>query len=149
MRGLDSPQRLLEFFKAKNHKRLVLRTADILQMLAEDQLLLTQLLVKLGRCPDEPGRPLRHRLQELGVNGYLLIPIDLLSSRLTLEDLQQLQAWLTEYQEVRHGRLEPSRTETCSYCGGKGCQRCGQTGQLMVLLEISDEEQRLAEGGEL
>jgi hypothetical protein len=151
--------------EAAGREFVVLRVADILDMREEDQRLGVEILVtaaNLGVHPADPpamtAKPydcqqLRSFIQRAGVNGYIRVSRDQISS-LSMDDLAIVQQWLSVYRDVRLGKGEPSRTDPCEHCGGRGkiaggldCINCGGEGKVTTFLEISDEEAALAEGG--
>ena len=161
LRGLDSPEHLRAWMEAAGREFVVVRVADILDMTEDDQRLWLQIFnaAKIGKIAtnkiDEmacdilmvplDGQTLRRMVQAQGVNGYIKVARDEICS-LSLDDLQVVQQWLSIYREVRLGKGEPSRTDPCDWCKGKGCTECGGEGETITFLEISDEEAALSEG---
>lgn len=154
-RGIDSPDRLRAFFALKGHKFLPIHLAEVIGMdlpsRAEfiDMAYMQELVdAPSGAVPDDGYRS---RLQNMGFGGYLLIPIDHLIQDVDLERLQRYQAWFMRYRESRAGRWEPHVTEACD-CTKKtgvpleGCKQCDGTGELSILVEMSQLEEMLAEG---
>jgi hypothetical protein len=150
LRGIDTPERLLEWCRAKKHKNLVLRTADIFELAPLDQEALAELLQKAYHPAPAGGQTLRLWYQGLG--RHVVTPIAALLERLDMADLSRLQEILSYYVEGRRMKGEPSKTEDCDCTdGGKtsprpDCRLCEGRGRLHVLLEVTDEELRLAEG---
>jgi hypothetical protein len=149
---MDDPERLRKFFRAKGHKQLVFRVADVLDMRADDQSLLIDTMARLGwaTMPDEV--PLRSKLQAAGVRGYICLSIEMACQALSLEELQALQALIYSYKETRSTKWFPSVEKPCDCTdnGTKiarvGCTHCSGRGMVNILVELSDEEQLLAEG---
>lgn len=154
LRGLDSPQHLRAWMEAAGREYLVLRVADVLGMLPEDQRLLLNLIAVATRAETSErvdDARLRTTIQRLGWSGYVRIPRDAVCS-LSLGDLEILQQWLSVYREVRLGKGEPSRVDPCEDCGGSGkrhgirCDKCLGEGEIVTFLEISEEESDLSSG---
>jgi len=148
MKGIDDRKHLFEFFRAKGHRNLVLRVADVIDLKLPDQRRLCSLLY--GREVEDP----RSFLIERGAfcDGHLVIPFDQLdAAEMPLEKLLELQAIVYSYLDVRRGKGEPSRVDPCSCepaegrLGRRGCEKCGGTGATRTFLEVSEEEQRLGE----
>lgn len=144
LRGLDSPEHLRSWMEAAGRENMVLRVADVLSMEDHDIELFLDWAEKAKR--ESLFGSARSRVQGMGVNGYILISRDEICS-LPMDDLQIVQQWLEVYKDVRAGKGEPSRTEPCTECGGKGrrcagsrCQQCMGSGKIIIFLEISDEE---------
>ncbi|MCU0913015.1 MAG: hypothetical protein MUC88_00455 [Planctomycetes bacterium] len=148
--GIDDPARLRKFFEAKAHRSLVVRVADAMEMGADDQALLLELLDRLGRSAP-PHDTVTGRIQRAGQDGYILLPMAHVC-QMSLEDLQAVQVMLCGYHEVRERKGEPSAQETCDCTDGgqrrpdPQCNSCSGTGLLWVLQEMSAEEVALAEG---
>jgi len=144
MKGIDDRKHLFEFFRAKGHRNLVLRVADVIELKPGDQKRLCELVYTSAAVEDA-----RSFLIERGAfwDGHLVIPFDQLDvTEVPLEKLLELQAIVYSYLNVRRGKGEPSRVDPCR-CGGKvaGCKECGGTGATRTFLEVSEEEQRLGE----
>jgi hypothetical protein len=144
MIGIDDRKHLFEFFRAKGHRNLVLRVADVLDLKEAEQRRLCELIYTSGQVEDP-----RHFLIERGAffDGHLVIPFDQLdAAEVPLEKLLELQAIVYSYLNVRRGKGEPSRIDPCR-CGGKGkgCKECGGTGTTRTYLEVSEAESRLGE----
>lgn len=154
LRGLDSPEHLRAWMEAAGREFVVLRVADILDMMEDDQRLGLEWIALA--CGGEAiqgleGTVLRSHIQGAGINGYIRIPREGICS-LSLDDLQVIQQWLSVYRDVRLGKGEPSRTDPCEHCRGRGqidgldCRECGGEGEIITFLELSDEEAALSEG---
>jgi hypothetical protein len=154
IRGLDSPEHLKAWMEAAGREWVVLRVADILDMSPDDQRLAIQILIEAEVAPStylDAGPNWRPAIQRLGVNGYIKIHRDKICA-LAMDDLQVVQQWISVYRDVRLGKGEPSRTDPCEKCGGRGqlhgqkCEDCDGGGEIITFLEISDEELALMEG---
>lgn len=141
-KGLDTPKHLWDWLHASGRKNLVLRVADVLGLEERYQ---QRLAAHLGH--DDPVD--RSWWQQKGVNGYITISWDYFKD-LTMAQLQDLQEILMHYVLVRQEKGEPSRKEVCECNRGDRpdptCKYCDGTGAILVLLEMTEEEQRLAEG---
>jgi hypothetical protein len=157
--GLDTPDHLRRWFEARGQRWLVLRVADILGLSDDDQDLVIQLWTRArtdnawsGLKLDATNR--RPWLQRVGApsGGYLRLRVDLLCASLSIEELQAVQAMLAAYRDVRQCKGEPSVDSWCECTEGgrrapqRGCPTCGGGGKVTVLVELTEEEQRLAEG---
>ncbi len=154
LRGLDSPEHLKAWMEAAGREFLILRVADILDMTADSQRLgLEWIALACGgeAATGLEGTELRSHIQGAGINGYIRVPRDGICA-LSMDDLHVIQGWLSAYREVRLGKGEPSRTDQCGLCKGRGevagarCLDCGGEGATTTFLEISDEEAELSEG---
>jgi hypothetical protein len=157
LRGIDSVEKLRAFFEAKGHRYLVLRIADVLELANRHQD--TIIGIASGVRPGAVRRlvdvlsshsPVGWRKDWLArefSDGYIRLPIDhLLESLPDMQALVELQEALQSYMHVRREKGEPCRVETCPHCQGQGCRQCDGTGQIVTFVEMSDEEQLLAEG---
>lgn len=154
LRGLDSPEHLRAWMTAAGREFLVLRVADILDMGIEDQRLGLSIIAMA--CGGDgvwglSSQEIRGCIQGAGINGYILVPRDGLCN-LSLDDLNVIQQWIYVYREIRLGKGEPSRTDPCEACDGRGslagkdCEECDGDGRITTFLEISEEEIALSEG---
>lgn len=148
--GMDTSDHVLAFFRAKNHKYLTFKLADVLEMPEDDQLLFLDVATRVNGAPLHnvpPDASRRWRIQRLGHRGYLTISIDALCSIFSIEELQAVQAVCYSYRDVRQGKFEPSKVVMCG-CEGRraDCPECEGSGKTTVLLEMSDLETALAEG---
>ena len=153
IRGLDKKERLVAFFKAKGHVRLVLRIVDVLELRNVYQ---DYLIEKCGRVHELPARRDMTRkawLLKAFPNGWLTMPIDQLLEPMGLREVERLQSIIFAYADVRRQKGEPHRSEPCPDCGGSPrsglCKSCHGDGVVLTFIEMSDEEKRLAEGGAL
>lgn len=155
LRGIDKPDRLRKFFLARGHINLVIQISIILEMSLPNKAFILDFLYKMGIIDESSGIPpidaYRHKIQCLGFNGYLLIDINQLFDKLTIEELEKFQYWLVIYKEMRQSKGIPKKIEKCD-CVKKGrkinpnCIKCGGLGELEVLVEMSDDEILLAKG---
>jgi len=147
IRGLDSPEKLREFFRAKGYRNLVLRAVDMLEMRVADlDYLLSVVFPSAGRTPGETHKQFLLRLAN--PDGYCIVPWDRLLARADLDFLERLQAALAEYRTVRYHKGEPMRSDPCRTCAGRqrvGCHECDGTGVTHTWLELSAEETAFAE----
>jgi hypothetical protein len=150
-RGIDTPERLLAWFKAKGHRNLVLRTADVFELAPIDQEDLADLLCKA--VPNLPTpTPVNMRLWFQNRGRHIVTAIDDLIEKLDMKDIARLQEIIGYYIEGRRGKGEPSKVEPCDCTDGgrspqPNCRLCDGTGRIHVLLEVTDEELQLANGG--
>lgn len=151
-RGLNSPDRVLQFFLKKKHKYIVIEIADLLKMDLPSKAEFLDLLYQLGLEPEPSGSPpidaYRSRIQRLGFNGYLRVNIQLLCKTLSIEKLQQLQKWLSLYREIRKEQNKPIQMEICECQSNPKCNICGGQGEIKILTEMSHIEEQLAQGKE-
>lgn len=154
LRGLESPEHLQAWMEAAGREFVILRVADILDMSTGDQRLgLQWIALACGGevLYDLEGTALRSHIQGAGINGYIRIPRAGICS-LSMDDLHVVQQWLSTYRDVRLGKGEPSRIDSCEECAGAGklhghkCENCGGEGEIITFLEISEEEVALSEG---
>ena len=157
IRGLDSKDRLLRFFAAKKHNNIPLRVVDILEMRNEEQDYLARATFK-ALLPErllDDARVNETRKQwwlRHFPTGWVVLPIDKTLEPMTMEQVQRFQQCMYEYKQVRQHKGEPNRIEDCGHCkgtgraGGKECDHCGGEGMSITFLEMSPEEQTLAEG---
>ncbi len=148
IRGIDDKRKLLGFFAAKHHHNLVLRVCDLIELPLPSQAeLVTLLRVYGGLDPYDAGREPRDFFLHHSMDGYLVVPFaKLLEADLPV--LQEVQQILYEYRDVRQGKGEPSRMEICE-CEGHPlfgrCTKCDGSGKVIVYVEMSDDEKKLAE----
>lgn len=156
VRGIDDKRRLLKFFAAKDHKNLVLRIADVLDMIQEDQNYVMN-LVSLFKDMD-PWYGDKNRRKAFFLknypDGYIRLPIDAILDPMELPDIEKLQAILYAYVEIRRGKGEPQEVEVCKECRGFGfvtegrkrtCKACMGEGKIIIFTEMSKREIKLAE----
>lgn len=158
VRGLDDKRRLLRFFAAKNHRNLVLRVVDMLEMRTDelDHLIKTVVIGALGK-PEWPNimMPMspKQYLLKWFPGGWVVCPFEDLLNPLDLPAVERLQQSLSEYRAVRYEKGEPNKSEPCQTCQGSGrhagrtCKGCEGDGLVYTFLEMSEDEARLAEGG--
>lgn len=158
IRGMDTPQRLRRFFEAKGHRNLVISTAVVMDLPLPHRAALLDLLhaADLRTAPSGPAPDdgYRRQLQQMGVGGYLTVPIDTLCERLSIEQLERLQEWVCVYRDLRQARGEPVKMEVCECTQQNGqqrppkanCPKCAGSGQIQVVVEMSAEEIALAQG---
>jgi len=169
-RGLDSKQRLLNFFSAKRHKNVVLRVVDLLDMRNEDLAVLLRYIAAVALFDPAKTREMVVQEVDRGLaqenawrkqwltrnfpSGWVVLSIDALLEPLDLVGVERLQQALYEYRNVRYSKGEPNRIETCPACekgrtpNGRKCERCDGAGIEMTFLEMSSDEVRLAEAGQ-
>jgi hypothetical protein len=154
IRGLDDKRRLLRFFAAKNHRNLVLRVVDILEMRNDRQDYLIRAVERLHGplpAPEPAGDGWRKKwLLRKAPTGWVLLDIDTLLEPLELAQVEELQQVLHEYRAVRLEKGEPNRVDDCEKCRGTGrvagniCKTCDGDGQIITFLEMSPEEIEMA-----
>ena len=154
--AIGDKRRLLEFFAAKGHENLVLRIADVLELLNAHQDWLIRVISRtlaVTVVPEAEGTGWRKQwLLHLFSTGYIVLPFDDLFRYLNMDEVKRLQEVCFVYHGIRLEKGEPSRAETCSACAGTGkfqgktCPQCEGGGQIFVFLEMSDEERALARG---
>lgn len=165
LRGIDDKRRLLGFFAAKKHVNLVLRVADVLELRNEQQ----DFLINAAVTDNPEINAVEHLAEGKGPgwrkqwlltefpNGYWVRPFDQLLERMSLENVQALQAIVYAYADIRRQKGEPCRIDTCEKCKGIGrgsrtfkdgtarpCKDC-DGGQVITFIEMSPIEQELAQ----
>jgi hypothetical protein len=147
IRGIEDPQYLARFFSEKGHPFFVIKISDVMDMLQSDQIDLLHFLKQLGHSVPSNEMSLRNRIQRIGFQGYASLSITDICNALEMKDLIKLQEWVAAYREVRQGKYEPSKIDDCD-CKGKvpKCKKCEGTGKISVLLEVSEIEEKLAQG---
>jgi hypothetical protein len=157
IRGMDSKRRLLGFFGAKNHKNLVLRVVDVLELRIESLFEVVKWVCvsrEVAIFTDAGRGSMKTAFLRQYPNGFITLPIEPLIDPMTLKEVEVVQQVIAEYRNIRLGKGEPSRTDLCKECGGTGfglgpegkCENCDGTGKIVTFLEMSDEETKLAEG---
>lgn len=151
--GLDNPEKLRAFFAAKGYRNLVLRVVDMLGMRLPDlDFLCVVALPTSSRSRGETHK--QYLLRCANVDGYIVVPWDTLLLHADLAAIERLQAALAEYRSVRYHKCEPMRMDACTTCNhmklpphGRrtSCPNCDGTGVTYTWIELSEEEQRLAE----
>jgi len=166
IRGLDSPQRLLAFFKAKGQTNLVLRVVDMLDMRNVDlQTLITEVVIRGAGTPP-PAKIFSYKgyLTFHFPLGYVVAPMAALLEDRTLVELEFLQAALAEYKSVRYHKGEPTLRGECLEClglppgqpmpgsitaltpNGVQCRDCNGARETITWLELDATEMALAMG---
>jgi len=146
--GVDSPARLAAFFAARRQKYIVLRTADLLRLEAEDCDRLGAVLAFMGvQAGDQP--PTREQLQTLGapLGGYVRLPTERVSS-LSMGQLAEVALLISAVEDIRINAGYPFLTRACECGGGQPCKLCDSTGVVRVLDTMTDRERALSEGKE-
>jgi len=143
--GIEDKRKLLGFFAAKGHHRLVLRVADLRELPLPAQHTLVGLFRTYGELEGGDEDPLQF-FSRHSLDGYVVAPFEKLLQA-EMRALLELQQVLYLYREVRRGKGEPSRVESCEECRGTGCKKCGGNGLITTFLEMAPEERRLAERG--
>ena len=149
LRGIDQKTRLAAFFKAKNHRNLVLRVVDLIRLIQDDQQWMIHFLVKCLSYSEATPQGDNWRKQWFKRNfptGYIVIPVDAVLQHYSLQELARLQQIVHAVAELRFSDGAITRRETCEKCQGTGCSWCGQTGVVETFLEVDATEQALAEG---
>ena len=165
VRGIDDKRRLLAFFGAKQHKNLVLRVVDVIELRNEyqDQLidetavrenqrsgrsaLMTQMLILKEK--NAPGWR-KNFIMQNWPGGWIVLPIDRLLEEKTMEQVEYLQEIVFAYADIRRQKGEPCRVDVCDKCRGSGtiqgrrCKDC-DSGQVITFIEMSPEEIAFAE----
>jgi len=152
IRGIDDKRRLLAFFGAKEHKNLVLRVVDVLELSNKEQDYLLGLFVPdCFEAAVKDGWRKRVMLEKFPA-GWIVLPIDATLEPMELADVAQLQAVVYHYADIRRQKGEPNRIEDCVKCRGKGrrvgglCKDCQGDGKVITFIEMSEEERKLAHG---
>lgn len=143
--GIESKKKLLDFFVAKHHQNLVLHAASLKELaLPLQHELITILVCDAGFSRESCADAGRFWIQN-SMDGYVVVPFARLLSSMEMKTVQRLQLILYLYKEVRMGKGEPSRVDLCSCQQNPECKHCQGTGMVTTYLEISAEEERLAE----
>lgn len=151
IRGIDDKRRLLEFFGAKEHRNLVLRIVDVLELPNDQVDHLIHLVGKPAMLAGQDGWRKRHLLNEFPA-GWIVLPLDALLEPMELEDVQKLQSVVYQYADIRRQKGEPNRVEPCPRCRGQGrfagslCKDCQGDGKVITFVEMSEDEKELARG---
>jgi hypothetical protein len=160
--AIGDKRKLLKFFAAKEHKNLVLRIADVLELRNDQQ----DWIIGLANLIRLPGLTFKSAMPEIkeaqGMRkrwllhqfpgGYIVLPFDELLGPMDMAQVKQLQEVCYAYHGVRMGKGEPSRVDKCDKCEGRGrvdgkkCKQCDGSGMTVTFLEMSDEEKALAKG---
>jgi hypothetical protein len=152
--GINSKRKLIDFFLKKNHKNLVLRIVDVMDLIQEDRNFLMYHLSQLTGIPFSFGNKqvVKSWFLKVYPSGYVVAPVSEFLDMFDLEGIERLQSILSAYVEVRRGKAYPVREDRCSCCLGIGrlgdkseCPKCFGSGAITTFLEISDEEVLLAE----
>jgi len=157
--GLDK-RRLIAWFGAKEHKNLVLRVVDVLELSNDAQDFVIQLVRSMnGKGSDKHFVSDGWRkswLLHYFPNGWVVLSIDELLKPMEFEVLKELQAVLFAYTRIRQEKGEPNRIDACVRCNGTGyrgvtastghCKHCEGEGHIITFIEMSSEEKALAEG---
>jgi len=144
-------EHLAAFFKAKNHKNLVLNLGDVLRLPEHHVQGAADFAARLdiGGCAERRGTMKPHDLLRFAApGGYLIMPFEqLCGDGFDQSDLVGLQALTGAYKEYRRRDGGPYKEVPCK-CGGRlsGCQYCAGIGHTSVLVEMSEEEIKLAIG---
>jgi hypothetical protein len=159
IRGIDDKRRLLAFFSAKEHKNLVLRVVDVLELRNDEQDYLIRLCGHGMQSATDEVIDMRNksgwRKKELLLkypNGWIVLPLDDLLDPMGMDEIAKLQAVIYHYADIRRQKGEPHRVEDCARCGGSGrlasreCKFCAGSGRVYTFIEMSDEEKELAHG---
>jgi hypothetical protein len=154
--AIGDKRKLLEFFAAKEHRNLVLRIVDVLELRNDHQdwLIRATAQIRKARMPvAKEGTGWRKSwLLRLFPGGHITLPFEELLGLLDMEAAKLLQEICYAYQGVRLSKGEPSRVESCDKCSGAGlvhgqkCKQCDGGGLTTTFLEMSDEERYLARG---
>lgn len=152
--GLDRKERLFRFFKTKNHKNLILRVVDVLELVQDDQLYLISLLAKLrgSVCTATTANERKRYFLKVFPDGYIKFPLKWLAESVDMLALNRLQCIMFNYVAVRREKGVPFRIDVCEKCNGTGvdsagkaCFYCGGGGKIEIVVEMSDDEIALAE----
>jgi len=152
IRGIDTPEHLLAFFKAKGHVNMVLRIVDVLELIQDDFLFIKSVVSRVIGA-DQFGTPKIFFLR-LFPKGWIVLPWEKVLEGMKVPDMEKLQSALHAYKEIRWGKGEPNRVDPCPKCNGTGfkgtgdgkCENCDGSGKITTFLEMSDEEAAMAEG---
>jgi hypothetical protein len=143
--GIESKKKLLDFFVAKHHRNLVLHVAALKELaLPIQHELISILICDAGFSRESCADAGRFWIQN-SMDGYVVLPFAKLLASMEMKTVQRLQLILYLYKEVRMGKGEPSRVDACSCHHNAECKTCHGTGIITTYLEISEEEERLAE----
>jgi hypothetical protein len=145
--GIDDKKKLLEFFGAKQHKNLVLRVVDVLDLCNSAQEFLRKVVCGFwGVAPARtlPLGTLKQVFLHFYPAGYIVLPFKAILLHLSLEEIQTLQGVVYGYRDIRRSKGFPSRVDKCSCEGRKGCEKCCGVGEIVTFLEMSEEERGLA-----
>lgn len=142
--GIDDKKKLLAFFGAKQHKNLVLRVVDVLDLGNEAQEFLKRLVFAFFGGVNWEGSPKQVFLHYYTA-GYMVLPFEAALLPLSLAEIQTLQGVVYGYRDIRRSKGYPMRVDKCACGGRKRCEKCCGVGEIVTFLEMSDEERSLAE----
>lgn len=130
---------------------MVWRAADVLEMQADrrrEWLDLNYRITGEDLVAEDSSAGDRRRVQFVAPRGYVLWSVENLK-QLTIDDCIALQGLVSHYEGVRMQKGEPCREDACDACKGadRACTHCAGSGSTWTLLELSQEEQQLAEHG--
>jgi hypothetical protein len=147
---MESPKHLYGWFKAKGYENLTYRLADISQLPDKYIKVFDDLATRLniGGAQDFPDLAPCKRLRTVCPMGFLLINVDTLFSQPWAEMalLKDLQEATICYREIRRNMGHPERIDKCKCGKSKRCRHCGGKGYTRTIVEMDDEETRLAHG---
>jgi hypothetical protein len=152
--GLDK-RKLLGWLAATEHKNLVLRIVDVLELRNDHQDWLIDLaghvIARGGWVLTDDGWRKRWLLRHFP-NGWIVLPFDKVLPPLDMDGIKKLQEIVFAYRGIRLEKGEPNKVEPCDKCGGtckvagRACRHCGGDGQIITFIETSDEERALMRG---
>jgi hypothetical protein len=143
--GIESKKKLLDFFVAKEHRNLVLHVPRLRELpLPIQHELITILVCDAGFSRELCADAGRFWIQN-SRDGYLVVPFEKLLGEMDIKTVQRLQLILYLYKEERMGKGEPSRVDVCTCQKKPDCPKCQGQGMITTFLEMSEEEERLAE----
>lgn len=157
--AIDDKRYLLKFFAAKEHRNLVLRIVDVLELRNDYQDWLIDRCCLGMPMPRDETRDAREAsgwrkriLLQTFPGGNIVLPLEELLGPMEMTEVVMLQEICMAYHGIRQEKGEPSRVDPCGKCNGKGrnygqkCKDCDGGGKIITFLEMSDEERRLAMG---
>lgn len=149
--AVTSPQKLLQWFKAKKMNAVVLRIADLKELPEEElrKLIFFWDHVHIFGRPinvENPYRDIHYCLPVIEGNfEYLVFNVEKMCARLSIDDLEILQSIIFHYMEIRKYKGFPTVKQICDCKNNPACISCSGSGYVSVIDEISDDERKLSE----
>lgn len=148
LRGMDTPEHLLAWFKAKGMTAIVFNVADLRRLPLERQ----RQFIDFYRLiyPETPETDVVMHLPtvEFRMMTYVVIKPDDICSALSMDDLEKFQALVYEYMEDRRSRGVTLEQDYCE-CKIKGtpsnhCKICNGSQTINVINEVTWNEAELS-----
>jgi hypothetical protein len=154
--AIDDKRKLLGWLAATEHKNLVLRIVDVLELRNDHQDWLIYhaaaiRMVTIAAGSEGSGWRKGWLLNQFP-NGWIILPFDKLLTPLNMDGIKKLQEIIFAYRGIRLEKGEPNKIEPCEKCngtcavGGRPCKHCDGEGQIITFLETSDEERQMMKG---